>query len=362
MARPLLLLVHGMGSHSESWSSDIVAYLSGLAASYPGVDALEPLDEQVDIRTIRYDDVFDRQLADWEVQGSKLDELTRLCGRRLPTLLGAMNNVMMPPHEKGFVWTHVIDAITYRMVALTRDQVRARVALQVVEAVNQHPDANVTVVAHSLGTIVIHDVLAQMANGLHGAAFKAGVFEVSNLFFLSNATRLGPPALIDLESHNTPVRPGSAGPTEQGLAPYCGLFYNVHHEWDPVCSWRRFAPAGWGPGLIDVPLRHMHQVNVHGMRHYLAHPDVHVRLLRALLGNDVISRSEWQDRASAFPDVPPNPCGETIATLMNRLDFLRGVDGRSLDRLGLGLLDLYRAIHDGREACDAMFNVGDGWM
>ena len=366
MAKPLLLLLHGVGEHSTTWADSLTKCLDAIAATFPTITTKGTFSSQVVVQPIHYDSVFDAQLDRWETQAGKVDGFVKDTGVKMPRLVGLLEDNLIPPAERGFVWTGVLDAVSYRGITLTRDDVRVRVMKDIVAAINAHlkkePGAQVSIMAHSLGTIVAHDVLHLLGTGKKNAGFKTGQFQFTNVFLLANATRLGPSKFIDIPSGSSIVRPVSAGPNAAGQPPYCAFLYNVNNRWDPIASWARFQQTNWGTGFIDVPLRHIHQVNVHGYQHYLKHPDVHCRLFRALLGNDALPRDEWQRRSAAFTDLPPT-CNDVVASLMNQLDIIRdGVQGGDLDDVAMGIVKLYRAVSAARKDCESLFNSSDGQL
>ncbi|MEO0975464.1 MAG: hypothetical protein AAFX85_20430, partial [Pseudomonadota bacterium] len=85
------------------------------------------------------------------------------------------------------------------------------------------------------------------------------------------------------------VRPGPA--TDPGA--YTRTYLNVNHEADPVSVITHFkAPRGWdlAGGYQDISLKHFLPSDditdipslatlIHSAAHYMAHPDVHLRLL-----------------------------------------------------------------------------------
>ena len=364
MAKPLLLMLHGIGSHSENWADALVAQLSEIASTFPAIAAKGQLSDQLEIRPLRYDKLFDDQLDRWEALGDRVDGFAHDSAIELPRLVSLLNNNLLPPDEPGFVWNSVMDAVSYRGVTVTRDQIRTHVMKEVVSAINnhlkKHPGAEVSILGHSLGTIVTHDVLHLLAIGKGGAAFSSKFTRFANVFMLANATRLGPSKFIDFKSDASLTRPVSAGPIDAG-DPYCGAFYNINNHWDPVGSWARFAPKKWGSDFHDIEIRHIHQVNVHGISHYLAHPRVHTAFFRALLGNFAIPARLAEQRTIDFPDLKPSACGDAIASLMNDLDRIRNaVNGGDLDEVAMGLLNTYRAVRSARERCREMFNELDG--
>lgn len=366
MSRPLLIVLHGMGAHGVNWETPLLTRFGEIAASFSGIAANGPLAQQVALAPIRYDDVFDGWLDQWEAMGSKLDEFLKASSTKLPRLAGFMRDTLVPAADRGFFWSHAFDAIAYRAAPLIRDQVRAKVMADIVAAINAHhatdPGAQVSILAHSLGTIVTHDVLAELATSAKSKPFNSGKFRFTNLFLLANAVRLGPSSLVQPQPEKSAVRPVSAGKAGTH-APYCDFHYGFRNHWDPVPNWQPFVPTKWGAGFFDVKVRHIHQVNVHGYEHYLEHPEVHVRILRALLGAHVIPGPEWQQRVADFPDIKPNACGTAVSDLMNRLDQLRAVaTGGKLDDVAMALVELYRAIDTAKGTCQEMFNADDGWL
>lgn len=365
MAKPLLLMLHGVGSHSSNWADALVAQLGEIASTFPLISARGPLADQVEVRPLHYDTLFDEQLDRWEALGDRVKGFADDSAIKLPRLVSFLNDNLIPNDERGFVWNGVMDAVSYRGVTVTRDQIRTHVMKEVVSAINrhlaQHPGAEVSMLGHSLGTIVTHDVLHLLGTGAGGAAFSAKFTRLANVFMLANATRLGPGKFIDFKPDASLTRPVSAGPVAGSGNPYCGAFYNINNRWDPVGSWARFAPKQWGDGLHDIEIRHIHQVNVHGFSHYLAHPRVHIPLLRALLGSFTIPERVAEQRTSDFTDLKPSSCVDAIATLMNDLDRIRNaVNGGNLDEVAMGMVSMYRAVRSARERCPQMFNESDG--
>jgi hypothetical protein len=370
MAKPLLILLHGMGAPSKDWAKEYIASLDSLGATFPGLEEKGAFSEQVVLKPLHYDHVFQDLLDRWETEGSKVDGFLKEKEISLPRVSAFLKDNTIPPDERGFFWTHVMDPVTYRGTTLIRDEVQATVVADVAATINAHLDAHegaeVSILGYSLGTIVTHDLLHLLGSGgssPSGRVWKSDRFRFANVFQVANASRLGPPALLQFNPYKSVVRPVSAGEAPSGDKPYAGYFYNFRNEWDPVASWQRFSPPDWGRGFFDVSLRHIHQANVHGLGHYLSHPEVHVRLFRALLGTKVISRSSWQERVSDFPNLPSTPCTATVAALMQELDSLKtAVTGGKIDDVAMGMLGAYRAIRKAKEACAELFNKVDGWL
>ena len=365
MAKPLLLLVHGVGTHSKSWADHVIARLTEIAATFPDIASSGPLGSQIVMKPLHYDSVFDAQLDRWRQLGSRITGFTNDSAIKLPGTISFLNSSLVPPDEETFVWNGVMDAVTYRGVGVTRDEIRTHVMKEIVSAINEHlarePGADVSILGHSLGTIVTHDVLHLLARGKGGAAFKSNVFRFANVFLLANASLLGPRKFIDPDPNDSLTRPVGAPAPTGGGKPYCGQFFNINNHWDPIGSWARFKPKNFGDRCQDIEIRHIHQVNVHGIDHYIEHPKVHIALLRALLGSSTIPTRVEELRLMEFKDLKPSPCGDAISALMNELDRIRnGVSGGNFDDVAMGMVSMYRAVRDARDKCPSMFNEADG--
>ena len=370
MARPLLILLHGSGVYSPGWASSHVEHLGRLAATYPAIQDRGPLEDQVALRALNYDHVFEGLLDRWDREAERLDKLLEESRTRLPRISAALQEATLPADERSYIWTHVLDPIGYRSIELIRDEVRAVVLAKVVSAINEHlaehPGAQVSILGHSLGTIVLHDVLHLLGSGQAvdgGEVVAADQFRFHCVFQVSNVSRLGPSQLVDINPYRSVVRPVTAGPTPDGDAPFVGFFFNIHNRWDPLTWWQPFAPTGWGTGYFDIELSHLHQINVHGLHHHLAHPNVHVPILRGLLGAWSVPEVEWHGRLADFPELDLGDCGDQATAFVRELDQLRqAADGRNLDDVAMGLLNLYRIVKRARAACADLFNEFDGWL
>jgi hypothetical protein len=371
MAKPLLLLLHGSGVYSPEWASVYVEHLEHLAQGYPAIAQRGALGDQAVLKPLNYDSVFEGLLGRWDEQGDRLDQLAEESQARLPRVAAVLRETTLPPDERSFLWTHVLDPLSYRSIGLVRDEVRALVLAQVVTAVNEHleahPGGEVSVLGHSLGTIILHDVLHLLGSGQAaegGGVMESDRFRFKCVFQVANVSRLGPSRIVDLNPYESVVRPVSAGPAEEGgPPPYVSFFFNIHNRWDPLTWWQPFKPRGWGPGYVDVALTHMHQINTHGLLHYLKHPDVHVPLFRGLLGGWSVPTVEWHGQLARFPNLDLGPCSDRAIEFVSRLDQLReAADGRNLDDVAMGLLELYRLVKEARTACEPLFNEIDGWL
>lgn len=369
MAKPLLLFVHGSGIYTDDWAAGHLARVNELAATFPTIAAEGAFTDQVEVVQVNYDTVFRDHIERWKAQNDGLGEFLSQSGLNLPDTVDWLTGATAPPDELSFFWTHVLDPVIYRGLPSIRDEVRAHVALQIVEAINRHlgdhPGAEISIIGHSLGTIVNHDVLHQLGSGttgVHDAVLQSDRFQFANIFMVANASRLGPPELVDPDPYDSVVRPTTAPDTSEGLGGYCFRMVNFRNRFDPVPNWQRVDPQGWGNGYQEVEVAHVHQANLHGLIHYLSHPAVHVRIFRALLGNWSVSDEELAAALSAFQSIQI-PCGAEIAALKNELDQIRAAaDGRDLDNVISALRGFYRATQAARNACADLVHSLDGLL
>lgn len=260
-----------------------------------------------------------------------------------------------------------MDPVLYRSFPTVASEVRATVALQIVTAINEHranhPGAEISIMGHSLGTIVNHDVLHLLGTGQtteHGDVWKSDRFTFANVFQVANASRLGPASLVEPDPYNTVVRPSTAPATEDGSPGYCYRMMSFRNRWDPVPNVQRFDPQGWGEDYVEVVVEHIHQANVHGFIHYLENPRVHVEVFRALLGYWTVDDELYAQRIEEF-DTIDIPCGNEVIELKGHLAaVISSTNGGDFDEIIKANLEFYRAIKAAEQACEGLVGaVGD---
>src|SRR5262249_10549043 len=138
------------------------------------------------------------------------------------------------------------------------------------------------------------------------------------LFMLADVCRLGPPALIDLPDSAAGylVRPRSAGTPADTSTFYCNGFCSFRHEFDPFVRWSPFVPKNWGTDFTNPnPLAPIHQVNVHGLDHYLDNPAVHIPIINGVMGFSAVSAKEALDAIANYPPIGSAQCSAQINAL-----------------------------------------------
>lgn len=303
----ILFVIHGVGIHSQDWSTEAggpVETLKALAPEYKHFRE-HPLD--VEFVQIRYDHLFDKVLESWNEQGKPLSEAFKLlpaggsdwAKKAVLDLLGKAGD------DKDAFFRIAGDVPLYAGFKFFRQFILSHVMHEIAENLAAHAGdgTHFSVMAHSLGTTVAHDALHLLGSQdwgaafdwtdpairektdrvkeLQGAARKAfhpdtvrfdALFQIANTSNLLHRTKAG--------VYDSLVRPCGLGADKPGFFEH---FYNIAHKFDPIVWPARFeVPGAWGSRGEDVSVSHFHALNIHGYSHYLKNPEVHWRILSTL--------------------------------------------------------------------------------
>jgi hypothetical protein len=312
-----LLLTHGMGVHGADWATDAITGIKNAADSFGLGDPFSETitDGKVALIPITYDEHFTDLLDFWGHDARELSHFITDNSISVPSnLIGWLDKA--DETENNFLWTHVIDVILYRYFSEVTTNVRVHIMEAVAkvwaEALAADTTARVSVMAHSLGTSVMHDSLALLGTkpppGCEG--FLAGDRRLSNIFMVANVSRI-------LETSPQAFASIIAPPSVRGSTAYCANMFNVHHELDPFVAPRRFKPTWGGSDYVDIETTAVREFNTHSFERYIDDPRLHVPLLRSLLGFDAISNKDAADAIAAYEKAPGPACPQALA------DFLK---------------------------------------
>lgn len=354
----VLVLVHGVGVHPPGWSKDIVDKLDALASQYPAFHGKQAFHERLQIREISYDAVFNTVVDSWQSDATQLDAWAKASGRSLPKLVGWLRSPL-PSDAKGFFWSTAIQPLLYAGFHLVRDAVRATVTDQFASIANEvlaNGSAEITVLSHSLGSVVTHDALDFLGRGYKGnEALAASRWGFTNLFMLADICQLARKLGADIDYFDSIVRPSSAGAAG---ATYCQYFVNVWHRFDPFVIAAPFRPGTWGSNYIPIgPLEHFHNANVHGFTHYLDHPLVHAPLINAALGPGPdgtfpISDADQNTALGAYPITLSKGCDSQIESVKQAATALSGA--MDFEETIIGISQFLASARQAANACSAL--------
>ncbi len=302
MARHIVFLIHGIGEHKAGWASekggpiDVLTKASLEYAFFRRTGELaRSLEASVEFFPLHYDDILDEAVTKWRTQGHGV--LTD--GAHILPILGNMAAWLerIPPQARELCWTHVVDIGIYWLLADYRQRIRTRLIGSIVGKIKEEESAGngspqCSVIAHSLGTIVGHDVIHALGATRWGGndnPLGPKQWRFNALFMLANTSRL---LRTDYDPYASIVRPGPI----DSAASYCSRYYNIRHEFDPVPVPEEFSPTGWGADIRTIEVDHFRDVNIHGFGHYLLHPKVHIPILKTLVNPNAVTDAE-RDRA-----------------------------------------------------------------
>jgi hypothetical protein len=187
MARKILFVIHGIAQRApddatdkpravaDGWHVDLIQNFVALAAKHaPGVDiGLNPGLDGVKIVPLSYCDILTEQLERWDSLGNK--KVAEAVARQFPGLPAELVNVLrdISMADAPYFWQGGIDILLYRV--FNDIAIRSHVRSQVTRALFDNAVNGVLpacgFVTHSMGTAVMHDVLAEIfANPQESAA------------------------------------------------------------------------------------------------------------------------------------------------------------------------------------------------
>jgi hypothetical protein len=290
----VIFLVHGMGTFDATWSATVQKTLTDQYATYPQINFI-PFDQRFAFAPIVYDDEFAALRKQWSDSAASLGTAIAASGIAAP-IVTMLDNLASGTKKDTFINTHVLDVVLYHFTALTTSTVRESVRHQIFDALAAQDltqPLNWSIIAHSLGTSVIHDALHEAYSDVptkYGEKL-AGITRPTLLAMIANVSRV---LETDSDVYLSRTRPGN--PNDPDAA--CKYYLNAHHQWDPITQPKAFRPATQWPSLgvramnlyVDVEISEIEKLNVHDFNHYLRNPLVHIPIFNCMLDNEVIDQ------------------------------------------------------------------------
>lgn len=344
MARHVLFCIHGMGEHGEDWHEAGIKVLRAAFSEYELIAELD-FDETFDPVPLVYDDILAgaraRANADFAAfRGAVLGDLSNAGEAARGEVESRLDGIgqLIGAGDDGFLWTHVLDVVLYRFARTMRMGIDVSIAEKLMGKLAGGGHASWSVLAHSLGTSVAHNVL----NSLYNTGFPnapGGPLEpldpvetrCRTLAMIANVSRVL--QRQGAKVYESRVRPGSA--TAGRL---CAYYLNARHKLDPFTVVRPFDPDVWPdavtfnrdryqalrPGHIRFSPSGLRRV--HDFDHYLMNPRVHVPLFRSILGRRIISEEEF---AQARADFDAHSDEDSVREVRARLEAMLPAAGGS---------------------------------
>jgi hypothetical protein len=320
MSNKSLIVVHGMGQHTEaSVKQEITEALKTVFSRYETLKTKNPTTE-IDISVFAYDQYFEDYR---KAVGGRSDIVAALksvsgeFGGLLPGAALEITKLDQSIIEDNKFSTHWLDVILYRF-SLLAEPIQLALAMKIAAEVTHKGGANVHVLGHSLGTSILHDTLARLY-GPEPMDDKLSTVrdKLSCVHMVANVSRL-------LQSFR------KAGASEvRPVLGCCTNFIQYRHKLDPFPQIKPFSPTDnegwithkiWQENYQLIESSAVTSANVHALGHYLLDPEVHLPLLRAVMGFRSLS-AERKAAQDAFNETTLKGKAEVLQQAIEALDL-----------------------------------------
>jgi len=251
----------------KPWFDDWITALTEASHQFSAfTSAGKPLNERVHFVPITYDQKIQ---AYWEApQFSRQwkDE---------PSLFAFLDGKLMSVFkqfidgsaaQKEFFWTHWADVLIWRFAPEVRRLLIGFIIQKMLEA---NANADCSIIAHSLGTSVIHGVLNGMLTEQKG--WQPGTTTVRFLGLVSCVADVHVLGHDEAPAYHAPVRASKDPARTRDL---CAQLLHLHHRLDPFTWFRRYDAArvnGHNLSIGDVA-KGTKPENFHDLQTVVAHP------------------------------------------------------------------------------------------
>ena len=282
---PIVLLVHGMGTHRASEApkdvnipnitEDFVAGVNEAAKNFGFANY--DISTKLEIHEFNYSNYFDdiRAKLAGDDSDDKSFESLRAKGVTpavVDWLLGFESDVT----KDEMLYTHWLDVVLYAFPQFG-EPIRIMLATKINQLFRDSHPRDIHLICHSLGTAVVHDTLAKIyrkdADILDKVPdFKPGEFNLKTLWTFANVSRMVNILYKVDDPNNSLVKSGPGG-----CADY---FYNIRHEFDPFTWFKKFDRQMPDSETIENEI--IRVLNTHDFKEYVTDPVVAKALLAEL--------------------------------------------------------------------------------
>lgn len=293
--RNILFVVHGMGRHGKTVFSDQVKSSLNAAMSEYQIYGNKKITHYVKVVPLNYDYLFEKQRQAWKKDSNKVMTLLEKFPESIMESWFSDSELSYLLNYKDidqdtFFNTHILDVLLYRFTNVG-ERVRVAIAKEMVKTLISEKAPSYSILAHSLGTSVIHDTLHALfqlrgwkKKNVTSKPFTLHSYKASNLISISNVSRVLQSGKV--RAYRSKVRPGIGG--------VCKKMLNVTHEYDPIARTKEFRPGDdWLDSRNPNPrgiyenlyINSAIDQNIHSIKHYLNNPEVNRAILSRLTGS-----------------------------------------------------------------------------
>ncbi len=299
MSKPVVVLIHGMGNHSApkpannergSFGKECIDTFNTAFQMYPSLQASK-IEDSVNFVEIHYNHLFDNFRKEMAQNGQKFGDLLGGAGAStplgsIPGLVQAVIKFEASLGDDDMIYTHWLDVILYKLYF--GEIVRVHVANKLGDIISRNNTKDIHILAHSLGTAVLHDSLAKIyshdyADNDDIADLSPVTHKLASVWQIANVSRLANSVLKIADPYHSLIKPGAEGVTSTMM--------NIHHKLDPFTLIKKFSrpdTGKWIPNNIyknsyrDIETSEITQANTHAITQYLHDPSVHLYLFKRL--------------------------------------------------------------------------------
>jgi hypothetical protein len=291
MNKPIILVIHGMGTYEPGdFKQDIAGGLNEAAKNF-GLSNFD-INDKVEFFQFNYSAILDEiRQRDAEHASSIADHLALLKGRGLgENIVTKLTGFFEDFNKDDMLYTHWMDVIYYGLM-FWGEKIRVDFAKRINDVMIEANKSNrdVHIIAHSLGTAVVHDTLAKLFRkdvdiiskvpGLDIAKFK-----IKSLWTVANVSRLLN-LLNDIADPNKSI----VNAMDDGC---CDYLVNVRNAFDPFTWIKQYNRSDGNSKLLEVET--VRYWNTHDIKEYVATPLVSSYIFNSILGI-VLSKDKWEN-------------------------------------------------------------------
>lgn len=276
----VLILIHGMGKHTaESFKKEIITALNNALSRYHSYSSIK-FEEKVHVYSVSYDHIFEEQRKKMASSGNSLKEFINngLNNANILNYIEDLNDIEADMGNNDFIHTHALDVIFY--LTIIGERVRSYVAQEFLGIKKKYSTTSeFHILAHSLGTAVIHDTLNKLYTKEETTDTQLNISDhsIDSLWMIANVSDMITSISKLTNPYDSIVKPGGDGCVNK--------FNNVFHELDPITLkiFRRFDPPDNNSWITkdDYKLLYkkykttkVNKLNTHDVMGYLEDPDV----------------------------------------------------------------------------------------
>lgn len=299
MTKPIVVLIHGMGNHTApkvdrgergSFGRECIDSFNTALQMYPALRN-QRIEDSVNFVEIHYNHLFDKIRQQMAQNGEKISSLMGGAPAAFGGIPGFVQSIIdfeSSLDGDDVIFTHWLDVILYKLHY--GEFVRTHVAEKLGDIISRNSTSDIHILAHSLGSAVIHDSLHKIYNHEYAeedniADLSPATHKLASVWQIANVSRLANSVLPIADPYKTLVKPG------MGLKGITRSMMNIHHRLDPFTRIKPFKRTDNGKwisnalfrrGYKDIETTDITEINTHSITQYLHDPAVHLCLFQRL--------------------------------------------------------------------------------